>query len=209
MNKTTLLDSPQTLQDLQDFLFDTMAPCDLAVDWFCERFNVSATDDVIDFVCDAHFGMFADQWDNWHTVGRISSDPVPIMTSVQTNRFTLMRKIEKLMNVAISNNHEYWVKDNTSVETIDGVSYVRLHGNLIAEVDDNGIKLYDGGWQSNTTKSRLNAILTEHGIAGEGVFQKDYQWFIRLYNGTEFFVTEFRSGMRLGALAASDLLVWA
>ena len=61
MNKTTLLSSPQTLQDLQDFLFDTMAPCDLAVDWFCERFNVSATDDVIDYVCDAHFGMFADQ----------------------------------------------------------------------------------------------------------------------------------------------------
>ena len=60
MNKT-LLSNPQTLQDLQDFLFDTMAPCDLAVDWFCERFNVSATDDVIDYVCDAHFGMFADQ----------------------------------------------------------------------------------------------------------------------------------------------------
>ena len=60
MNKT-LLSNPQTLQDLQDFLFDTMAPADLAVDWFCERFNVSATDDVIDYVCDAHFGMFADQ----------------------------------------------------------------------------------------------------------------------------------------------------
>ena len=119
-----------------------------------------------------------------------------------------MRKIEQLMNVAISNNNEYWSKANTSVETIDGVSYVRLHGNLIAEVDDNGIKLYDGGWQSNTTKSRLNAILTEHGIAGEGVFQKDYQWFIRLYNGTEFFVTEFRSGMRLGPLANSDLMAW-
>jgi len=117
-----------------------------------------------------------------------------------------MRKIEQLMNVAISNNNEYWSKANTSVETIDGVSYVRLHGNLIAEVDDNGIKLYDGGWQSNTTKSRLNAILTEHGIAGEGVFQKNYQWFIRLYNGTEFFVTEFRSGMRLGALTSQDLL---
>ena len=120
-----------------------------------------------------------------------------------------MRKIEQLMNVAISNNNEYWSKANTSVETIDGVSYVRLHGNLIAEVDDNGIKLYDGGWQSNTTKSRLNAILSEHGIAGEGVFQKDFQWFIRLYNGTEFFVTEFRSGMRLGPLANSDLLAWA
>ena len=55
-------------------------------------------------------------------------------------------------------------------------------------------------------RDSLNAILSEHGIAGEGVFQKDYQWFIRLYNGTEFFVTEFRSGMRLGALANSDLL---
>ena len=119
-----------------------------------------------------------------------------------------MRKIEQQMNNAISNNKN-WCSANTSVETIDGVSYVRLHGNLIAEVDDNGIKLYDGGWQSNTTKSRINAILTEHGIAGEGVFQKNYQWFIRLYNGTEFFVTEFRSGMRLGSLTNADLLAWA
>ena len=118
-----------------------------------------------------------------------------------------MRKIEQQMNAAISDNAQYWHNANTSVETIDGVSKVYLHGNLIAEVDDNGIKLYDGGWQSNTTKSRLNAILTEHGIAGEGIFQKNFEWFIRLYNGTEFFVTEFRSGMRLGARAAKDLLV--
>ena len=61
MKTKRLLASPQTLQDLQDFLFDTMAPADLAVDWFCERFNVSATDEVIDFVVEAHFGMFADQ----------------------------------------------------------------------------------------------------------------------------------------------------
>jgi len=57
----TLLSNPQTEQDLQDFLFDTMMPADLAVDWFCERFNVSATDEVIDFVVDTHFAMFADQ----------------------------------------------------------------------------------------------------------------------------------------------------
>ena len=57
----TLLSNPQTEQDLQDFLFDTMASADLAVDWFCERFNVSATDEVIDFVVDTHFAMFADQ----------------------------------------------------------------------------------------------------------------------------------------------------
>jgi len=117
-----------------------------------------------------------------------------------------LRKIERLMNNAITNGAN-WSSSNTQVTTEDGVSYVYLHGNLIAEVDDNGIKMYDGGWQSNTTKSRLNAILDEHGIAGEGVFQKNWTWFVRLYNGTEFFNTEFRSGMRLGALTTADLLV--
>ena len=119
-----------------------------------------------------------------------------------------MRKIERLMNAAISDSKD-WKLANTEVITDQETneSTVYLHGNKIAEVCDDFIKLYDGGWQSNTTKSRINAIMTEHGIAGEGVFQKNYQWFIRLYNGTEFFVTEFRSGMRLGALAAKDLLV--
>ena len=49
------------LMELQDFMFDTMASPEMAVDWFCDRFNVSATDDIIDFVLDAHEGMFADQ----------------------------------------------------------------------------------------------------------------------------------------------------
>lgn len=60
MNKT-LLSNPQTLQDLQDFMFDTMCNAEMAVDWFCDRHDVNATDEVIDFVVDAHFGMFADQ----------------------------------------------------------------------------------------------------------------------------------------------------
>ena len=57
-----LLSSPETLQDLQDFMFDTMLPAEMCVDWFCDRFGVSATDEVIDFVVDTHFAMFADQW---------------------------------------------------------------------------------------------------------------------------------------------------
>ena len=61
MKTKTLLSSPQTLQDLQDFMFDTMASSEMAVDWFCDRFDVNATDEVIDFVVDAHFAMFADQ----------------------------------------------------------------------------------------------------------------------------------------------------
>lgn len=122
-----------------------------------------------------------------------------------------MRTIEHQMNEAISKEKDF-KKANTEVINFYNdqnecvVSSVYLHGNLIAEVDDKGLKLFDGGYQSRTTKSRLNAILSEHGIAGECIFQKNFDWFIRLYNGTEFFVTEFRSGMRLGALAYNDLL---
>ena len=42
------------LTELQDFMFDTMASKEMAVDWYCDRFEVSATDEVIDFVLDAH-----------------------------------------------------------------------------------------------------------------------------------------------------------
>ena len=95
-----------------------------------------------------------------------------------------MRKIEREMNAAICENRN-WQCDNTSV-TFDpetNESTVYLHGNKIAVVGDDFVQIFDGGWQSNTTKSRLNAILSEHGIAGEGVFQKNFNWFIHKFIG--------------------------
>ena len=107
-----------------------------------------------------------------------------------------MRKIERQMNAAITNKVD-WKSGNTEVEFIDGVSFVFLHGNKIAEVGDNFLRLFDGGWQTNTTKSRLNAILQEHGLPGECVFQKNWTWFLRSKWGTEFSVIPFFSSMRL------------
>ena len=41
------------------------------------------------------------------------------------------------------------------------------------------IEVYDGAWQTNTTKSRLNAIIiTLCDGTMCGVFQKNYEWFI-------------------------------
>lgn len=104
-----------------------------------------------------------------------------------------MRKIESQMNAAISKGIN-WKNANTEVVNIDGVSFVYLHGNKIAEVGDNFIRLFDGGWQSNTTKSRLNAILKVHGLKNEGVYQKAYKWFLRLTDGTSI---PFFDSMRL------------
>jgi len=89
-----------------------------------------------------------------------------------------MRKIEEQMNNAIANSKN-WSSGNTQVTNENGLSYVYLHGNHIATLGDDFVKIFDGGWQSNTTKSRLNAIINRfcNGFT-DGVFQKDFQWFI-------------------------------
>ncbi len=95
-----------------------------------------------------------------------------------------MRKIESQMNAAI-NAGKNWSSGNTTVTTCGDVSTVHLHGNKIAEVTDNWMRIFDGGWQSNTTKSRLNALINEfcNGMT-DGVFQKDFTWYIMDNNQT-------------------------
>jgi hypothetical protein len=95
-----------------------------------------------------------------------------------------MRKIEREMNAAILNNQD-WQKDNTKV-TYDpetNESTVFLYGRKIAIVGDTFVQIFDGGYQSHTTKSRLNAILKDHGIKGECVFQKNFNWFVHKFIG--------------------------
>ena len=94
------------------------------------------------------------------------------------------------MNDAITNERD-WQLDNTMVSNQDGVSFVFLHGNCIAQIGDTWLRIFDGGWQTNTTKSRLNAILTVHGT-GERVFQKNFNWFVSTNDGD----VEFESGMK-------------
>ena len=116
----------------------------------------------------------------------------------------LMRKIEQQMIDAIKSETD-WKSGNTKVINFfnDGhkcvVTSVFLHDNLIAEVTDTDMTIFDGGWQTTTTKSRLNALCQEFCVTGEGVFQKDFTWYVRKFvgaiNGQSKFVTEtFQSG---------------
>jgi hypothetical protein len=93
-----------------------------------------------------------------------------------------MRKIEQQMIAAIREGKD-WKNGNTKVITINDVSWVYLHDNHIATVYEDSVEVFDGGWQSNTTKSRLNAICNAFCIAGEGVFQKKFEWFIHKFVG--------------------------
>ena len=112
--------------------------------------------------------------------------------------FQIMRKIERQMNEAILNRKDFF-SSNTSVENyvnnITGVreAVVKLHGNHIATVGET-LQICDAGWQTVTTKSRLNALCNEFAY-GCYVFQKNYEWFLGDADGnkmpfpTEEFVT--------------------
>ena len=106
-----------------------------------------------------------------------------------------MRKIEKQMNFALSNKAN-WAGSNTTVCYNDSTncSSVYLHGHQIATFDHNlkAVKLSSCGYTTNTTKSRLNAILDEVKY-GCRVFQKNWNWFVSYNNQT----TLFRDGMIL------------
>ena len=95
-----------------------------------------------------------------------------------------MRKIERQMIQAVSSNLN-WRLDNTEVryDADSGESNVYLHGNHIATIGEDSMTIYDGGWQSNTTKSRLNALCDAFCVAGEGVFQKNFEWFVHKFVG--------------------------
>ena len=95
----------------------------------------------------------------------------------------VMRKIEMEMNSAIRYRRNF-SKANTSVRCFktNGITTdvdVFLHGNHIASLDtaSNHLTIKDGGWQSVTTKSRLNALLDEF-APSMGIFQKDWIWYL-------------------------------
>ena len=121
----------------------------------------------------------------------------PTPTNQHSNH--IMRKIEAQMVLAVreqlNGSEQTWRTGNTEVTTehvgIHGTpSYeryvvVRLHDNEIARFDSSlnyaagckGLGLNDAGWRTNTTKSRLNALLacfTDDCV----VYQKAGQWVI-------------------------------
>ena len=99
-----------------------------------------------------------------------------------------MRKLETRMNNAIRKRQNF-SNGNTRVATGSFFendvyceeSKVFLHGNHIATYNHvtKELTLFDGGYQSVTTKSRLNALCQEF-ATGCSVFQRNWNWFFSI-----------------------------
>ena len=105
-----------------------------------------------------------------------------------------MRKIERQMLQAIVDERSHWSKDNTRVESTDGISSVYLHGHKIAEFEHrlNGkLWINNCGYETVTTKSRLNVLIDfVLGGIGNGIYQKNWNWYLM----KDHQVTDFPSG---------------
>ena len=90
------------------------------------------------------------------------------------------------------------IAHNTYLERLDAETIgVRLHRTYVVRFNVNGtLSLDSGGWQTVTTKERMNRYLP----AGFRLYQQDYQWFVSSPNERDFLyedglVIETRSGV--------------
>ena len=86
-----------------------------------------------------------------------------------------MRKIEREMVEAFTNGTPKKKGNDQIIVADDGQVEYRLHGNRIAHRTADKLTTWDAGFRSNTTKSRLNAILANYSLPR--IVQKSYVWY--------------------------------
>ena len=94
---------------------------------------------------------------------------------ILTQKPLIMRQITYDAIRAFENGYNFKRGNTRVIVGHDGVEYsvrLLLHGNLIAERTSNGVYIQDGGWQSNTTKERLN------GLSGVNIVQRNWVWYL-------------------------------
>ena len=110
-----------------------------------------------------------------------------------------MRKIERQKLQAIVDNKD-WSKDNTRVEYNGDLTdcdqaffSVYLHGHKIAVYYPKDQTLYINhcGWKTVTTKSRLNALISFVQGGLSGIYQKNFEWFVKRVDNGDGSVHEY------------------
>jgi len=78
-------------------------------------------------------------------------------------------------------NAKKFNKSNMSVEVLPNVTILKYQGNSIAyKYNDpkQTISVTNCGWESNTTKERLNAVIGLSGLNIGKIYQKNWIWYL-------------------------------
>lgn len=71
----------------------------------------------------------------------------------------------------------------TTIHHTSGTIVGIYHQTSVAEKQGNKIRLDTGGWQTNTTKTRMNQFANHYCGGAYSVYQKNFDWFVRLADG--------------------------
>lgn len=85
-----------------------------------------------------------------------------------------MRKITKEASDAFMSSTPF-KKANMEIEVLPLVTIMQLHGNAIAFLHNDPnrtLHITNAGWESNTTKERLNSL------PGVSIYQKNGEWYL-------------------------------
>lgn len=85
-------------------------------------------------------------------------------------------------------NAKKFNKSNMNVEVLPNVTILKYQGNSIAyKYNDpkQTISITNCGWESNTTKERLNGVIALSGLNVNRIYQKNWQWYLdgKQWNG--------------------------
>lgn len=81
----------------------------------------------------------------------------------------------------------------TVIDDGEGFTACIYHQTKVVRWSEDSVILNSGGYQSATTKTRMNEVSREYGL-GYHVFQKDHVWFVQLPSGE---TVEFTDGMTI------------
>ena len=84
-----------------------------------------------------------------------------------------MRKIT-INSIEAFNSNENFKSSNTEVVTDNHTTFLKLHGSTIAikNIATNELKITNCGWETTTTKERLN------GLEGVRINAKNFVWYL-------------------------------
>ncbi len=88
----------------------------------------------------------------------------------------------------------------TTVSTIDGMTTVVYHQTAVVRWNGEKIILNSGGFQSVTTKRRMNQASSQYGL-GFRVYQEDFEWFVDFQGKTQSFL----DGMELSRVETAEV----
>ena len=95
-------------------------------------------------------------------------------------------------------DRSHFSKANTKVQVhvpmgVDSRAEMRvyLHDNHIATYANEGLYINHQGWKTNTTKSRLNALIQFVHGGLSGIYQKNFEWYMKRVSNSDGSVYEY------------------